>query len=539
MRKRTGMGPTANSSSYIFCLILLLIICMPSLIFASISQRLEEKFQIGRPQAHYIILLDTSGSMKLFFNQVLEAVQVLLKVLPPDDILTIYRFDDFPIRLCNDVVKKLGDPSNYLPKDVNRDPKSRTEIGETLEKALDDIETSKASIFFLFFLTDGKEEPRVGSKFYTHHEESWAALAMHGQKLAQQKEIWGYGLGLRRYTDVTLLAKVIPSERVEIITMRNPSELQGLIESLREKVRRRWIQSAVARELESGFLELVQVETPKVRHGRVKVSYVIRSTYTHLDIRPFSLSVNILPDMKVSFKTPISVPTRGKSQSFTVSFKLPHYSRWRFGKKRIVEKRKLIFQATPSFMDAEEIRNLGLEPNVKLKGFQTDISYSFLVGIPISFLIVLVLSVLLGSYQILKWMRLPPPEVFGIVSACGSPPVDLGREHRKVITIGGTGQDIFFPCLTGAFKIEVQREGSFDILLLQPIQGNIQLRGRTLSPYAREEIQGDRIVVNVNGVDVTLTFVSPRRVPQRSYVKMLVFVIFLIALNFIIWKVGP
>jgi hypothetical protein len=519
-------------------LTLLLVTWISPPIPASASQRLEEKFQIGRPQSHYIVLLDTSGSMRPFFNQVLEAVRVLLQALPSDDILTIYRFDDFPIRLCNDVIKKLGDPSNYLPKDVNRDPKSRTEIGETFEKALNDIEASQASIFFVFFLTDGKEEPRVGSKFYTHHEESWAALARRGQKLAQQKEIWGYGLGLRRYTDVALLAKIISPERVEVITMRSPSELRGLIESLREKTRRRWLRSAVEKELESGFLELVQVKAPSAKRGKVQVAYAIRSTYPHLDVRPFNLGLNI-PDAKASLENPVSVPTMGRSRSFTVSFGLPPYPRWRLGKKRIVGEKRLIFQATPAFVDAEEIKGLGLEPRVMLKGFETDASYSFSVGIPISFPVILIISIILGYLLIPRWTKLPPPEVFGTVSACGNPPEDLGLKHRGRVTIGGADQDICFPCLTGAFEIEVRREGSYDTLFLRPIQGQIQLGGRTLSPYAREKIQDNTVIVSVNGIDVTLTWVSPRRAPRRAYGKALGLGILLVVLNLIIWKVGP
>jgi len=503
---------------------------------------LEEKFRIGRPQFHYLVLLDTSGSMAPFFDQVLQGVRALLQVLPPDDFLTVYRFDDYPVRLCHNHVKDLVLPEGCLPRGVNRDPRSRTEMGETLEKALDDIEASRASVFIVFFLTDGKEEPRRGSKFDRSHEESWAALAERGRRLSRQKEMWGYGLGLRRYTDVHLLARVIPPERVEVITMDNPSELRGRVEDLRERVRRNWLRSAVRKELEGGFLELVQVQAPTVRQGRVYATYAIRSAYPHLAVRPVSLAVGpSMPDLKLALEAPVSVPTGGRSQPFTVSFRLPSHSPWRLGRKTITREDRLIFQATPVLADEEEIRGLGLEPRVRLRGFETVVSYSYPAGIPFSFLALLPFSLLTFVLLAARWGRVPPPEVFGTLSDGGIPPVDLGRGHKRRVRIGGAGQDvdIELPGVVGAFEIEVRRRGSYDILFLRPLAGQIRLEGRTLSSFAEEELQRDGVRVAIDGREVILTGVSPRRVRRRAWGKILLLLAFLVVLNVLAWKAGP
>lgn len=504
------------------------------------TQGLEEKFQIRRPQSHYLVLLDTSGSMRDFFSQVLLAVRTLLQALPPDDILTVYRFDDYPVRLCHNVIRNLQLPDECLPPGVNPDPRSRTEIGETLEKALDDIEASQASVFIVFFLTDGREEPRRGSRFDRNHDESWATLAERGQRLGQRREIWGYGLGLRQYTDVNLLARIIPQGRVEVITMGSPSELQGRIEGLRDRVRRNWLRSAVRKELESGFLELVQVKTPSVKQGKVHVAYAIRSTYSHLDIQPVPLAVSSSrPDLKLALESPVSVPTMGQSRPFTISFGLPPHSPWRLGKKTIAHEEKLIVNATPAFVDAEEIRSLGVEPRVNLKGFETVVPYSYTVGIPFSFLALLPLSLLAFIFLTVRWTKVPSPEVFGTLSAQGISPRDLGHEHRERITVGGSGQDIVLPGAAGAFELEVRRRGSWDILFLRPLAGQIQLEGRTLSSFAEEELQQDMVRVTVGGRDLMLTGVAPRRARQRAWGKILLLLVSLVVLNVLTWSIGP
>jgi len=149
--------------------------------------------------------------------------------------------------------------------------------------------------------------------------------------------------------------------------------------------------------------------------------------------------------------------------------------------------------------DEEEIRGLGLEPRVRLRGFETVVAYSYPAGIPFSFLALLPLSLLTFVLLAARWARVPPPEVFGTLSGGGIPPMDLGREHKRRVRIGGAGQDvdIELPGVVGAFEIEVRRRGSYDILFLRPLAGQIRLEGRTLSSFAEEELQRDGVRVAI------------------------------------------
>ncbi|MGD0623258.1 MAG: hypothetical protein ABSB32_00910 [Thermodesulfobacteriota bacterium] len=89
-------------------------------------------------------------------------------------------------------------------------------------------------------------------------------MAEIGKRLSISKEICGYGLALKQYTHVNLLGGIVPQGNVEVITMKNPSELGSRIESLREKVRRNWVRLAVENEIKNGFLDLIQGQGSRI-----------------------------------------------------------------------------------------------------------------------------------------------------------------------------------------------------------------------------------------------------------------------------------
>lgn len=510
------------------------------LVTSSISaSSLEEKFQIARPQTHHIVLLDTSGSMKPYFSQVMEAVQTLLQSLPAEDLLTAYRFDDYPVKLCGGVIKNLS-PHEYLPTSVNTHPKSKTEIGETFEKVLQEIEASSAPIFTVFFLTDGKEEPRDGSKFDKTHKEAWNILSEKAKKINSQRDIWGYSLGLKQYTDVQLLSKIIPQDKIEVVTMKHPSELKGRIESLREKMRKNWLRSAVQKELREGYLEIVPVEAPKVDDRKVHLSYAIRSHYPHLDIALISFSVeNSTRGKKILINDPIPVSKMAFSKPIKVSFELPVHSKMQFGRKTIFHNENLNLKGSPVFVDEKDIISLDLHPVVKVKGTEATLTYSYKTGIPFSFLIFLPLSLLgIGLFS-LRWIRVPAPEVFGNLNAKDIESKHLEDYHQTVVQIGGGGQDISIPDAQGTIALEVRREGSFDTLLLRPLEGQIKLDGELLSNYGERKLQQEVAKVSLGGRELILSEINTRRIRPRAWGKLIVFAATAVAINFILWKIGP
>lgn len=502
------------------------------------AKGLEEKFKIARPKTHHIVLVDTSGSMKDLFEGVQGAVRTLLEGLPREDWITVYRFDDYPVRLCHENYQNLK-IDDCIPQTLNSDKNSKTEIGETFEAAITDIEKSDASVFTLFFLTDGKVEPRIGGEFERDPAGSWTRLSQRGQAITASKEIWAYGLGLRQYTDVNLLTKIIPRKQVEVITIKNPADLKARIDDLKDNVRRKWLRSAVMKELKGGFVELAEIEPPSVRGLKLSASYVMKSTYTHLDLEPVSLTAGeSVTDLKTGWSN-ISVPTPGQSRPLSFSFPIPMQSRWRLGRTTIAREEKIDFKAEPQFVDAAEIKKLGLEPKVNQKGFETSIQYSYQTGIPISFIILLPISLVAGALLISRWLKLPQVEVFGLLSATGIPQKDLQQEHQARLSVGGSGRDLQIPNTRGAFEIAVRRKASFDTLFVHPLAGQIQLGYGTLSSEAEEELRDEVARIKLDGQEIILSGVSPRRIRSQPWIRVSILVMCIALIDFVIWHVGP
>jgi len=114
-----------------------IVLALPLFLFCATfplaARTLEEKFQIARPQTHHIVLLDTSGSIKLYSPQLAEAVQIVLKGLLNDYVITVYCFDDSPVRLDSGVIKNWN-LSEYFYPGINHNPKSKAEPSENFEK---------------------------------------------------------------------------------------------------------------------------------------------------------------------------------------------------------------------------------------------------------------------------------------------------------------------------------------------------------------------------------------------------------------------
>jgi hypothetical protein len=322
--------------------------------------------------------------------------------------------------------------------------------------------------------------------------------------------------------------------------MSSPAELRSRIEGLRNRVRRTWLASEVRKELGNGFLELLQVNTPRVEQGRVRVAYAIRSTYPHLDVQPISLSRgNSIASLKLEMESPLALPVTGQSQAFSVSFELPSHSPWRLGRTTIQREERLILVAAPVFADATEIRSLGLDPQVTLRGFEAGVAYSYRVGVPFGFLVTFLLS--LGGFVLCtrNWIRIPSPEVFGVLSADDLPSRDLVNEHRARLRVGGSDQDVVVPGVKGAFEIEARRVGTSEMLFVRPVHGQVELEGRILSSFADEGLQQDVVKLAIDGKVLLLTGISPRGIRGRRWGMILILLVSLLVLNAVTWNVSP
>lgn len=504
------------------------------------AQTLADKFQIAKPQTHHIVLLDTSGSMKPFFAEVLFAVQVLLNALPQEDTLTVYRFDTYTVTQCEGTISTL-ELNQCLPTEVNTSRGSKTEIGEAFRKVLDSVESSNAQIITIFFLTDGKEEPRADSDFAKNHDEAWTQLGQYAKKIVDGREIRGYGLGLKEYTDVGLLSRILPQDRVEVVSMKNTSELRARLLGLVERVQRNWLRIAVQEELAKYRVELQSISESKTSGQTVSQDFSIRSLYPHLDIEPASISASAGgPSVTVTPSSSVVVPKQGSSEPVLLSFLIPEPPmRFKFGRSLVEREMPVSWTVKTNFVDADEIRQLGLDPSPQIKADAVTIQYAYHTGYPASFFISLGLSPLIAIACAFFWLRLPLPIVYGKLKIGEMSAQDLEAFRKKELRIGCVGSDITVPNVNGFFTLRVKRSGNWDTLHFRPCSEKIYFEGRLESSHTEIELKQKLVEVRIESIDLLLTNVQQRSIPRRAWGKWAAVIIAVVLVTAGCWFFGP
>lgn len=503
------------------------------------AQTLAEKFQIAKPQTHHIILLDTSGSMKPFFAEVLSAVQALLNALPKDDSVTVYRFDTYAVIQCEGTISSL-DLNQCLPTEVNTSRGSKTEIGEAFRKVLDSVESSKAPITTIFFLTDGKEEPRADSDFAKNHDAAWTQIGQQAKRITTGRDIWGYGLGLKEYTDVNLLSRILPQDRVEVISMKNPSELRARLETLVERVQRNWLKVAVQEELTKYRVELQAVSEPKMSGLTVSQEFSIRSLYPHLDVEATSVNVSATePSVTVS-PSSVAVPKQGTSEPVLLSFLVqePPVSS-KIGRRLVAGEVPVSWTVKTAFVDADEIRQLGLDPLPQIKADAVTVKYAYHTGYPASFFLSLGFLPIIAIACAFLWLRLPRPIVYGKLKIGETSAQDLEAFRKKDVRIGCAGSDITVPNVSGFFTLRVKRSGNWDTLSFRPGSDKIYFGGRLESSHTELELKQKLVEIRIEGVELLLTNVQQRSIPRRAWGKWAAVIIVWGLVTAGCWYFGP
>jgi hypothetical protein len=487
---------------------------------SSCAQSLVEKFQIAKPLSHHIILLDTSGSMKPFYAEVLAAVQVLLNTLPKDDTLTVYRFDTYATLQCEGTISTL-DVNQCLPASVNTTRGSKTEIGEAFHKVIDSIESSKAQIITIFFLTDGKEEPRADSDFARNHNAAWTQLGLRAKDVVKGMEIWGYGLGLKEYTDVGLLNRILPQDRVDVVSMRNTSELRSRLEGLVERVQRNWLKAAVQEELTKYHVELQSISEAKMSGLQVSQKFSIQSRYPHLDLGPVLINASSIgPAVSLTPSNSVAVPKKGASEPIVLSFHvLEPPASSKFGRSLIKGEVPVSWIVKATFEDADEIQRLGLDALPRIQADELTIQYAYEIGYPASFFISLGCLPLIAIMCAIWWLRLPRPRVYGKLKIGDANAQDLELFRKQEIRIGCAGSDITVPDVGGFFTLRVKRSGSWDTLYFRPGADKIYFEGRLESSHTELELKQKLVELRIDSVELLLTNVHQRPTPRRAWGK--------------------
>ncbi len=482
---------------------------------------LAERFNIGGPRAHHIVLLDTSGSMRPFFTQVLDAVRTLLQAFPVQDTLTVFQFDDFPRRLAGGKIESL-DLAQALPAEANG---QKTDIGNAFVKALDEIEQSGAEVVTLFFLTDGVEDLPDNSPFKTNHDAAWSTLTVRGMKACDGRELAAFGLGLKTRTDVGLLTKVFPSDHVEVVTLNNPAELRDKLQAMAEKVRHRWLKKAVGEELSRHSAKVVELSPMTREGGRFVARYAIESTYPHLPLSLVDVNVAENTGLPVWFEPapPYEVGPASPRVEFSVIADIPQPGDYLWWKPRKQLEQETAYSVTLSsgFEDAEELARLGFTPEISFDTLAGGAADRITVGSPKASFAALGIGPVLLLFAAVLWLRLPRPIVYGKVMVPGAGVIEAAQINKPVLKIGPNGSHVPVPDGEGALELSVARQGGFDTISLKPVEGVICHNDEVLGLGSRKKIDSNTFDVFIGPVNVTLIGMSSRRAPRRGWKKVI------------------
>lgn len=176
--------------------------------------------------ADYVILVDTSGSMKKDgrYDTVRSTLRPFLAGLTAKDHVALFTFDSRPEARY---IGAAGDPDGitaHLP--AGPDPDGATDIGAALDSALTELERDDASqVASVVLLTDGRQQPPAGSHYPAHPTAGgWPGLRDRAGKIAARHELAGYALPLRSgASGADLLGAVVPHT-----TLLRPDSIQNL-----------------------------------------------------------------------------------------------------------------------------------------------------------------------------------------------------------------------------------------------------------------------------------------------------------------------
>lgn len=160
--------------------------------------------------ADYVVLVDTSGSMKVDgrYVRVRQELLKMLRGLAPDDRVSLLTFDTKTDRRFRGEVG--DDPDAVLDRLPAQANGEHTDIGAAIAAGLSELERSDTRrLAALILITDGVLDA-PGSPYKNVKASAWKNLATRAAALNSRHQVAAYAVSLQATTDARLLKKVLP-----------------------------------------------------------------------------------------------------------------------------------------------------------------------------------------------------------------------------------------------------------------------------------------------------------------------------------------
>lgn len=407
-----------------------------------------EVLKVDDLSADYVILVDTSGSMKgAKYAQTKQALTTFLGAISPNDHISLVTFDVAPAIRYSGLAGSSNAAAAQLPAEATG---RMTDIGAAIETALDELERPDAAdVATVILLTDGVHEPPSGSSYPGIAGSAWDSLreraASHPERV-----IRAYSLGLEEKTDAALLKTVFASAAVVALPT---DQLAPYFERVKEQTR----IAKAQRILQGDLAGTVQVRFPPessfdMADGTGSLQVEVTSLLQHVpvildglsvSVGGTSLSATVVPSGSIALAP-------GETKTIEVALEWSPPMDFRIGREEVVESGQTTMTASlTSPWDAVLKDDFGLDfaPMIAVEGGTvsatgwTGMAYTtvaLLAGIVLLALAVVAYVLNARRPRLRGGLRVAAPGSASVEIALGGHRVDLARASKGALVGAGS-----------------------------------------------------------------------------------------------------
>ena len=348
-----------------FCFAFLLVLASVSSAFAAPITRADvfKTLKVDEISADYVVLVDTSGSMKGRWPTVKKNVATFLAAMAPADHLSLVTFDSAPAIRYSGAVSSSGLAAAQLPKTPTG---AKTDLGAAIEYGLRELSRPDASpVQTILLITDGKHDAPGGSSYPRTTGAAWTRLRETAAKALNGRTIRAYALGLGGNTDAAVLKTVYPDAAIVALP---DSQLPGYLERVKEETRIAKAQQVLGADLNGVVKATWSVPTLDLNKGRgeAKLTLVSTAKYVPLAVSGLKASISGLAGTAAGLPDSVTLAP-GESQTYAVKLTWLPPQEMRIGTRQVERAGKiaLVGQTTSPWTDVLN-RDLGLQFAPKL-----------------------------------------------------------------------------------------------------------------------------------------------------------------------------
>lgn len=223
---------------------------------------LKRLFDLGAQHADYVLVIDTSGSMKPLWPAVVRGAEVFIEAIPDGEHVSLVFFD-VEATASRILPRTLtGANRSDLLRELRAlaSPRgSRTDLGLALEKTVAELVRPEANrLQFVFFLSDFAHDPAAASRFASRDPSAagWPDLARRfdvgrGERLLQTFALL-LPLGGEVGRDLRLVETVLGP--LETVSVGSPATLEEWFRRRRAEIERDKLRTLVRDDLARGWV---------------------------------------------------------------------------------------------------------------------------------------------------------------------------------------------------------------------------------------------------------------------------------------------